>query len=438
MEKPEKHTARPKFYYGWIVAFSLLVIYFLADGISLTVPPVLYPRLIKEFSASEGAVSFCGAITLMVAGIVAPFAGAFLDRLGPRRMIRIGLILLALCGLFYAQASSLWLLYALHALMGIGLVLCGMMSIVVLVSNWFVKRRATVLGLVLAGSSLSGGILPNLVAPVVGNPGFGWRWGYGLVLGLLIAIALPLSFLLVKERPSEMGLHPDGDIAPNADEVDVPLPAMGVPFREATAQSAFWEFAVSLAALWFSVFVFHSQLIIFVKQDLGFTQELAAFCFSLIFICSVTGNLLFSAVSDRLGRHRVIPFTALLLFFGSLLLLEPFGGAPGMALELTRSPWRLLAFSILFGSGYGGTFTILQAMISDTFGPRELGRILGALTFMGTAGGFAGISSSGFLRTWTGSYLIPFMTVSGMCGLMLILLFSLRRPTAKHDQAITD
>jgi MFS family permease len=420
-------AARPKVFYGWIIASALLVIYFLADGLSLTVPPVLYPQLIKEFGATEGAVSFCGAITLMVAGIVAPFAGVLLDRLGPRRMIRIGLILLILCGMLYGQASSLRLLYAVHALMGIGLVLCGMMSIVVLVSNWFVKRRATVLGLVLTGSSLSGGILPNLVAPVVGDPAFGWRWGYGLVLGLLILVALPLSLFLVKESPSEIGLHPDGDLAPNADRSEAPSPPLGVPFHEATAQSAFWVFAVSLAALWFSIFVFHSQLIIFVRQDLGFTQELAAFCFSLIFICSVTGNLFFSAVSDRLGKHRVIPFTALLLFFGSLLLMEPFGDAGGLTLQLTKTPWRLLAFSVFFGLGYGGTFTILQAMISDTFGPKELGRILGALTFMGTVGGFAGISSSGFLRTWTGSYLIPFMIVSGLCGLMAALLFFLRR-----------
>jgi hypothetical protein len=66
-------------------------------------------------------------------------------------------------------------------------------------------------------------------------------------------------------------------------------------------------------------------------------------------------------------------------------------------------------------------------MISEHFGPGELGRILGTLTFIGTVGGFAGIASSGFLRTWTGSYLIPFMIVSALCGLMLVLLFFLRR-----------
>jgi MFS family permease len=92
-----------------------------------------------------------------------------------------------------------------------------------------------------------------------------------------------------------------------------------------------------------------------------------------------------------------------------------------------------MVFSALFGLGYGGTFTILQAMISDTFGPKELGRIIGALTFMGTAGGFAGISSSAFLRTWTGSYLTPFMIVSGLCGLMVALLFSLRGFVGRSD-----
>ncbi len=429
MEKPKKEASRPGLFYGWIIAFSLLVIYFLADGISLTVPPVLYPSLLKELGVSEGAVSFCGALTLMVAGMAAPFAGVLLDRFGGRSMMAAGLILLGLCGILYVQSSALWHLYLLHALLGIGLVFCGMLSLVVLVSNWFVARRSTVLGMVLAGSSLSGGILPNLLAPIVSNPLYGWRWAYGLVLGLLLLIALPLALFVIKEKPSDLGVHPDGKPPhPEAEGGDRSTPlSKSVPFRRAKGQMVFWVFAVCLATLWFSVFVFQSQLIIFIKQDLGFTQRLASFCFSLIFVSSVTGNLCFSALSDRLGKHRVIFFTALMLFLGSFLLLDFSLSGDALSLELTKSVARILAFSVLFGLGYGGAFTILQAMISDHFGPGELGRILGALTFIGTAGGFAGISSSGFLRTWTGSYLIPFAVVSALCAIMAALLLFLNR-----------
>lgn len=433
MEKPKKEASRPEFFYGWIIAFSLLVIYFLADGISLTVPPVLYPSLIEEFGLTEGAVSLCGAITLIVAGVAAPLAGMLLDRFGGRRMVHGGLLLLGLCGILYVQASALWHFYVLHAFLGLGLVFCGMLSLVVLVSNWFIERRSTVLGFVLAGSSLSGGILPNLLAPLVSDPLFGWRWAYGVVLGLLLVIALPLSLVLVKESPSDVGDHPDGK-RPSKNRVESgkkDLPSQGVPFRQARGQFAFWVFAACLAALWFSVFAVHSQLIIFMKQDLGFTQELASFCFSLIFICSVTGNLVFSSLSDRLGKRRVIPFAALMLFLGSSILFDISSTADGLSLALTNDLARILLFAVLFGSGYGGTFTILQAMISDHFGPGELGRILGVLTLLGTMGGFAGISSSGFLRTWTGSYLIPFVVVSALCAIMVALLLFLKRLARK-------
>jgi MFS family permease len=116
---------------------------------------------------------------------------------------------------------------------------------------------------------------------------------------------------------------------------------------------------------------------------------------------------------------------------GSFLLLDLYGRSSGLSIALKNNASRLLAFSVLFGFGYGGTFTILQAMISVYFGPRELGRILGMLTFIGTVDGFAGISSSGFLRTWMGSYMLPFMAVSILCGLMLVLLFSLRQMTGR-------
>jgi len=149
----------------------------------------------------------------------------------------------------------------------------------------------------------------------------------------------------------------------------------------------------------------------------------------------VTGNLTFSALSDRLGKHRVIVFTAFVLFFGSFLLLAFSLSARGLSLELTKNLTKLLAFSVLFGLGYGGTFTILQAMISDRFGTGELRRILGTLTFIGTVGGFAGIASSGFLRTWTGSYLIPFLIVSTLCGIMAVLLFLLKRLTGSSHEA---
>jgi MFS family permease len=118
--------------------------------------------------------------------------------------------------------------------------------------------------------------------------------------------------------------------------------------------------------------------------------------------------------------------TTALMFLGSLLLLK-FGQTDGrLPFSLVTGRSQLYVFAMLFGLGYGGTFSMIQLMVAECFGPRELGRILGVVTLIDTMGAFAGISLTGFLRTATGSYLIPFVTIVVVAFLGLINVWFVR------------
>jgi len=407
-------VASPRFFYGWYIALSAVAIYFMTNGATISVPPVFYPKFIEEFQSTEKAVSFCGAITLLVAGVLAPFAGALIDRFGVKRLMRVGILLLAASVTLYPFVGAVWHLYILHALFAIGLILCGLFINVVLLSRWFVARRGTVIGLLVAGSSLAGATLPNVVSPIIANPAYGWRWGYGVIAILVWLVAVPLTFLVIKADPREVGQYPDGKVptqSANAFAGDGPTLLPGVTFRQALRTSVLWFLAFGSAFIWFAILAVQNQLVIYLKRDLGLSQELAAFYLSLIFMFSMGGKFGFGYLSDHLTKRSVMILTTALLFEGSLLLLKFDPSAGSLPVSLVTGRTQLITFAVLFGLGYGGTFSMIQLMVPECFGPRELGRILGVVTLIDTFGAFAGITLTGYLRTETGSYLIPFLTV---------------------------
>jgi MFS family permease len=175
------NAAGKPFFYGWYICAVAVTTYFFTNGMTLFVPQNLFPRLIETFGVTAGQISVTVAITLGTTAVLAPFVGALVDRLGVVRVIRTGLIVMALCFSLYPFAQSLTHLYVLHAGLGLGLVLAGLSVNVVLLSKWFLRRRGLTVGLLAAGSSLAGATLPLIISPLVNDPNYGWRWGYGML-----------------------------------------------------------------------------------------------------------------------------------------------------------------------------------------------------------------------------------------------------------------
>jgi MFS family permease len=406
------------------------MIYFMTNGATIAIPPVFYPKFIEEFKATEAAVSLCSAITLLMSGVVGPFGGALVDRYGVRRLMRIGILILAASVSLYPFVTAIWQLYILHGLFAVGLILCGLLVSVVLLSNWFVARRGTVIGLLVAGSSVAGATLPNLVAPIIAHPDYGWRWGYGVVAALVWVVAVPLTFLVIKEHPREMGQYADGKLLTENAETPgggqgATLP--GITLRQAVRTGMMWFLAVGSAGIYFAILAVLSQFVIYLKRDLGLSQQLASFYFSVVFMFSLGGKFGFGYLSDRFTKRRVMITTTALLFVASLLLLKPGAGGVRFAFSPVSNERQLAAFAVLFGLGYGGAFTMIKVLAAECFGSKELGRILGVLTVFTTLGAFTGTTLSGYLRTTTGSYVAAFLTLVGV-SLLSLMAISLVRP----------
>ena len=416
-----------KFFYGWYIAAASLLIYFFTNGMSIFVPQNLFPRFMETFSATEGEVSLTVALMFGLTAILAPFAGALIDRYGPLRIIRVGICIMAVCFLTYPFAQSLQQLYLLHVGLALGLVLGGLLVNVVLLSNWFVRYRGFVIGLLTAMSSLGGFVLPNAISPLVNAPDYGWRWGVGaLAVAFCLLVLLP-GFTVLREKPADVGQQPDG--APEPVDTDEDAPQDGVTFGVALRSRTLWALALGSACLWFTFQAINSQATLFFELDVGLEPQEATRLYTWILGWSIAGKFLFGALSDRYSKRAVIRFTSFVLLIGCVFLFTV--GDTGIG--LTTSTAQLTLFTIIFGLGYGGSFTLIQLVSVESFGQRALGKILGLVICIDSIGGMLGTYVTGQLKTVTGSYFISFSLVAGIAvvGLACVMLVKpVRQPAA--------
>jgi len=415
---------RERRFYGWYVAATSVAIYFFTNGMTLFVPQNLFPRFIETFDVTTAQVSLTTATSLGLAALMAPFIGAVVDRVGVLRVMRTGLAVMAVSFCLYPFARSITDLYILHAFLALGLALSGLLVNVVLLSNWFSVRRGFVIGMLAAGSSLAGALMPLAISPLVNAPEFGWRWGVGaLAVGFILFALLP-GYTVLREKPGLLGLYPDGAATPPPEHAAT----NGVDLGAALQSRAFWCLALGSAALWYSIQAMNSQVTIYFEQEGGLTPARATLLYSVIFWCSFAGKFLFGALSDRIAKRRVMLVTSLILLAGCLLLFERGPDGP----QLTADIPRLVSFAVVFGLGFGGSFTMIQLVAVETFGQRSLGKILGCITLVDALGATLGTILTGQLKTATGSYLLPFGVITAVAFFAVVNVLLIRPVPARQ------
>ena len=234
-------------HYAWVVAgagFAAL----LASAAFRAVPGVLMVPLQEEFGWSRATISAAVAINLVVFGLSGPFSAALVERVGLRRVVTVALGLIAASAVPDARwrrsrGTSICsgALVAGAATGAVAPVLAAMIA-----TRWFAARRGLVVGLLTAANSTGQLIFLPLMAHLAMD---GWRWAMAVVAGAAL-IALPIAGLLLRDRPSDIGLAPYGGEsssrrARGAAVVGDRGPARG---RCAPARSGRWRRASSSAA----------------------------------------------------------------------------------------------------------------------------------------------------------------------------------------------
>ena len=394
------------FYYGWVIAFASGFILLITNGMTLGGLNVFDKPLIESLNESMGgSVTLAGlktrdAITLAVSGLLAPLAGAAADRFGVRPRMVLGALLLSAGYFLYSTVDSLDQIYWIHLLFASALASCGLIVIVILISRWFVRDRGLALGIALAGTSLGNGTLPPINAALMGE--IGWRASFAW-MSLLPLLLLPVIFFVIRERPADLGAQ-----QPPAQRTAGHSPVLGgMSLSEAFRTRNFWLLALIAMTSFFAIIGTQAHLNLYMLGR-GFSQMDAGFSYTVLFYLGLCGKVINGFLADRLGKKPVFVAALGIMLAGTAVLRLP--AASGI--------WIGLA---MFGLGWGGLYTLLQLLAADYFGPRHLGKILGAITVLDTLGGGLGPPMIGAIRDNTGSYDLAFLLVAVLVGLAFIL-----------------
>jgi MFS family permease len=404
---PPAGRIRLPFFYGWVLVGVSFVT--MAVGVNArTAFSLLFPPILNEFGWDRGVTAGAFSFGFLVSACVTPSIGRLMDRRGPRLVVEAGVITMGAGLLLATLAHEPWQLYlTLGALVGGGVNCLAYTGQSLYLPNWFVRRRGLALSVAFSGVGIGSiAMLPWLQARIDSS---GWRSGCWLLGILVLALLGPLN-LLLKHRPEDMGLEPDGarsagaSAADDANIVDRAWAAVDWTLGRALRTSRFWWIAVGyFGALftWYAVQVHQTKYLI----EIGFSASDAAWALGLVSLVAVPGQIALGHLSDRIGREWVwaIGNGGFVIACLALILLAEH---PTMTL--------LCVMVVAQGTlGYGVT-SVMGAISVEIFAGRHYGSIFGTVMLSAIVGGATGPWVAGIVHDLTGSYTPAFWIAIGL------------------------
>jgi MFS family permease len=385
---------------------------------------VLIVPLETEFSWTTDQISTAMAIRLVLYGLMGPFAAAFMNRLGLRRvtMAALGLIF---TGLFFSLGmTQVWQMVVLWGVVvGLGTGLTAVVLGATVATRWFTARRGLVVGLLTASSATGQLVFLPLLASVTAH--YGWRTAVAIPL-VLIGVALAAIVLLLRDRPADLGLLPYGETAATAQPAPAlpPVSMAWAPIEaliDASKSGVFWVLFGTFFICGVSTVGLIQTHFIAMCGDYGLAPVAAAGVLAMMGVFDFIGTVGSGWLSDRYDNRW-------LLFWyyglrGLSLLYLPYTGF---------TLYGLTIFAMFYGLDWIATVPPTVRLVADRFG-RERANLVFGWVFAGhQLGAAAAAYGAGYSRTAFESYLPAFSVAGALCLVAAAWVLTLqRRPPPK-------
>ena len=437
----EGKKRQPLFHGWWVLAANSFVMGF-SSGVTNYGATVFFNPVSSALGLSRTVTSIAIAMARAENTVLAPLIGYFIDRFGPRGPIFVGMSMMGLGLIMFGLFANNLLLFIITwtFMVSLGANIGGFAPNWATINNWFVRKKGRAMGIGMASQAMGGVILAPLLAFIISR--WGWETG-AIVTGIAIfLLVLPVA-RIIRTRPQEMGLLPDGDqpeqiltqatlvgedASQNASQPKAVTPSGNFSIGQARRTTAFWVLmaALGLRQMGQAGIVLHLSPMLQERYSFGEVQ--AGTFVGVMAFMGVIGAIAAGLLSDRFSRRKVM---------GTIVAIE----ATSLFLLVLGNTGLVYVFIVMYGVGQGA-HALNRAILGEYFGNSHYARLWGLLSMATTPLAAAGPIYAGWLSESSGYGKVLF-TFMFLYGISSILYWNCRRPSLpvtpyQDDAAISE
>lgn len=419
-------TIRREFY-GWKLVAVLWLLDFMNMGFPLYGGAVINTYMLKEIHMSRSTFGLGFTLLNLFVGLPSVIVGASITRWGIRRTFAIGsaVILLGAAWLSAIATQPWHYLVGFGVLIGTGISFGTIVPVATAITRWFRKYRGRTMAVALSASGFAGFFGSPVTNRILTANGGNWRQAWAIVMGVAVASAI-VAFLLVKERPEDLGQEVDGGTDPKAAEEGTSRRdlATGFPWtpKQAFATRSFWLIVLGGIACQFPFFFFTAHWLLHLKGA-GVGPSDAAWAMGLFTMGAVAGRLIGGLLMDRMPARYAFMLGLCCYFAGSAL-----------ALRVTpEALWIAYAAAILYGTGFGWTFVCMNTATGHFYGPAAFPKVNGLVLLLTAIFGSPAGVIGGRLFDVYGNYTLAFGINMMVAAMGIVAMLFATKPSAPRE-----
>jgi MFS family permease len=365
-----------RWYYGWALVLTLGLTAAVSYGVLAYAFAVFVTPMSEELGWSKATITGAFSVAQLVAGLAAIPAGRWMDRNGGRALMTLGSVFAAILLIAWSRVHSVVVFYVVWALLGVVSAAVLYEPAFVVVTTWFRRDRARAFTVLTVIGGLSSIIFVPLTTLLVER--FGWRSALLWMAGISLVLAALPQALVLRRRPSDLGLEPDGDargmnraVAGVSDgrrnvRAESGDSHAGVTAREAYRTPAFRWLTVGFALSGLTIMAVTVHFIPLLRER-GYSAGFAGAAMGALGLMALPGRLIFTPLGSRGSRPLI---TASVMVMAALAIV---------ILLVSESRAAVGIFVVLFGGGFGALAPARAALVADAFGASSYGEINGTI-----------------------------------------------------------
>lgn len=370
-------------YAGWRAVLACFLMALFLFGFALYGQGIYLVELQRLNGWSPELISGASTLSFLISNILATFTSEFVERLGAKRLVLLGIAALAASMAMLASATTVWQLYAAFILMSLGWIGMGTVVIATVVSLWFVRRRGLAISLAYTGASFGGVVATPLLVLLVERTGF--AAAMLIAAAVTVAVLVPVALAWIGPR-SQAGAGETGNLSPPQSP-----PATAEISRVKLMRSlAFWTISLPFALALVAQIGFIVHQIALLEPKVG--RGSAGLAVSIMTFMSIAGRFGLGMVVDRFDP-RLVAAVSIVSQAAALLVIRQADTVP-----------VILAACAVFGFSVGNLITLPPLIIHREFSAASFVVVMGLSTAISGTVGALGPGLIGVIRGWSNDY----------------------------------